>query len=150
MVRLTQSTKPVSIKEITPQWHLIDVKGKVLGRTATEIAALLIGKRKRNYVTHLDMGDSVVVVNAGQVVVTGRKEQNKVYSQYSGYPGGLKRITYEKMKSEKPSGIIRHAVWGMLPKNKLRDRMITRLFIYKDDKHPYEDKLKSQKLKIKS
>lgn len=149
-MKLTQSTKPVRAKDIKRGWHLIDAQGKVLGRMATNISRLLMGKNKTNYVSNFDMGDNVVVINALSVDVTGRKRENKIYSSYSGYPGGLKQVTFKSLQKRKPDEIIRHAVMGMLPKNKLRDRMITRLFIYADDKHPYQDKFETQKLEVKS
>lgn len=88
------------------------------------------------------MGDYVVVINAKDVILSGKKEKNKEYTSYSGYPGGLKRITFEELKKKKPEEIIRHAVSGMLPKNKLREKRLRRLFVFADDKHPYEEKLK--------
>lgn len=145
MPHLTHSTKPTSVKNLTRDWHLIDARGKVLGRMSTEIAAHLSGKNKVTFVRSLDMGDNVVVINVKEVKLTGRKEQQKVYQRYSGFPGGLKNISYEQMMSKRPDEIIRHSVYGMLPKNKLRSRMITRLFLYKDDKHPYEAQFKNEK-----
>jgi len=132
-----QSTK---IKEITRSWHCIDVKGKVLGRIATEIAEKLMGKGKSNFVRHLDCGDYVVVINSAFVETTGKKEDQKMYGNYSGYPGGFKEKALWQIRKEKPNEMIRHAVWGMLPTNKLRDRLVTRLYIYPDEKHPYGDK----------
>lgn len=139
---LTKSTQAVKGKEITRHWHVVDVKKKVLGRMIPEIAHFLQGKHKAYYVSHLDCGDYVIVINVDAVRVTGSKQSTKVYSRYSGYPGGLKKISYAKMKLEKPEEIIRHAVLGMLPKNKLRDRRMTRLFVFRGSEHPYEDKLK--------
>lgn len=139
---LTQSTKPVKGKTVVRHWHLVNAAGKVLGRLAPKVSLYLQGKHKMYYVSHMDCGDYVVVVNAGKVVVTGAKEDQKVYSRYSGYPGGLKKIQYSQMRVEKPTEIIRHVVYGMLPKNKLRDLRIARLFIFNDDNHPYRDKLK--------
>ena len=141
MTRLTQTTKPVKDNEIKRKWHLIDVSGKVLGRIAPEIARLLQGKHKANYVSYLDSGDYVVVINIKKVVVTGNKEQSKTYGQYSGYPGGLRIRTYEKLMTDHPEEIMRHAVSGMLPKNKTRDARLARLFVYPDAKHPYSNKL---------
>ena len=143
MTNLTKQTKPVKEKEIVRNWHLIDVSGQILGRVAGKISRLLQGKHKVIYVPYLDSGDYIVVINAKKVKVTGKKSQNKVYTRYSGYPGGLKTITYEKMSAEKPEEIIRHAVSGMLPKNKLRDRRLARLFIFKDENHKFADKFKS-------
>lgn len=139
---MTRSTKQSEIKR---NWYLVDAKGKVAGRLATEIACLLTGKSKSYFVRHLDCGDYVVVINAKEVVVTGNKEKQKVYTRYSGYPGGLHKETLEKLRERKPEEIIRHAVMGMLPKNKLQDRLITRLYIFKGEKHSYDDKFKNKK-----
>ncbi len=133
----TTSTKA---KEITRSWHFFDVNGKVLGRIAGEIAHALMGKSKTNFVRHLDCGDHVVVVNASRVAVTGKKESEKLYTNYSGFPGGMKAKALWQVRKEKPTKIIRSAVYGMLPKNKLRDRLITRLWIYPEADHPYKDK----------
>lgn len=134
-------TKPTQEKNISRKWHLVDVKGKVLGRVATEIAQKLMGKGKPNFVRNLDCGDYVVVVNGAHVEVTGKKETQKLYGAYSGYPGGLKQKQLWQVRKEKPSLLIRHAVFGMLPKNKLRDRLITRLYIYAGSDHPYKEKV---------
>lgn len=101
-----------------------DVSGKILGRTATEIAGLLVGKSKPNFVRHLDCGDFVEVKNADKVKVTGKKQEKKIYTRYSGYPGGIKKTP---LKNVKPEEVIRHAVKGMLPNNKLRDIWMARL-----------------------
>lgn len=124
-------------------WYLFDVRDKVLGRIATDIALALMGKAKPNFVRNLDCGDYVVVVNAKHVAVTGKKEKQKLYGRFSGYPGGLKQKALWQVRAEKPTEVVRHAVWGMLPKNKLRDRLITRLYIYPEAEHPYKDKVKS-------
>lgn len=133
-------TKPTKAGELTHEWHEINVKGKVLGRVATEIAHLLMGKGKPNYTPHLDCGDNVVVVNANEYVVTGNKNKDKLYGNYSGYPGGLKQKALWQVRQEKPTEPVRKAVFGMLPKNKLRDQLITRLYIYTTADHPYKDK----------
>lgn len=145
MPNLNKSTKPISEKNIVRTWHLVDGSGQILGRLSSRVAQLLIGKHKVSYISHLDSGDNVVVINSALIKLTGRKEQNKTYRRYSGFPGGLKDISYTKMKLERPKEIVRHAVLGMLPKNKLRDRMITRLFIYETDKHPHTDKIAVEK-----
>lgn len=142
MKTLTKSTKSVSEDAIKREWHLVDVKNKILGRVATTISKYLIGKHKPSYVDYLDSGDYVVVINAEDVEVTGKKSEDKSYSRYSGYPGGLKKVTYATMMNVKPEEIIRHAVHGMLPKNKLRSKRITRLYVYKGASHPHEDKFK--------
>ncbi len=133
-------TKPTKVSDIERRWHLVDVKGKTLGRITTEIAQKLMGKSKPNFVRNLDCGDNVVVINGSHFTVTGRKEKEKMYGNYSGHPGGLKEKALWQLRVEKPSEPIRHAVWGMLPKNKLRARLITRLFIYPEEEHPYKDK----------
>lgn len=137
MKKMTKSTKASDIKRT---WHLIDAKDKVLGRVAVEIAAKLIGKSKPYFVPNLDCGDYVVVINAKHVAVTGHKEKEKMYTRYSGFPGGMKSKALWQLRQEKPSEIIRRAVMGMLPKNALRDRMITRLYTYPEATHPYTDK----------
>jgi large subunit ribosomal protein L13 len=141
MVQLSQSTNPKSAKSITRKWHVIDAKGQVLGRIATEVSTLLIGKGKVDYVPYLDMGDYVVIINAKDVEVTGRKAMDKEYQLFSGYPGGLRRVPYERMLDKNPDYVIRHAISGMLPKNKLRDPRLARLFIFADENHPYQNKV---------
>jgi large subunit ribosomal protein L13 len=135
-------TNPTKSKDIKRTWHLIDVKGKTLGRIATEIAKLLMGKSKPYFVPHLDCGDYIVVVNASYVAVSGRKETQKIYMRYSGYPGGAKRKSFSQVRSEHPERIIEEAVSGMLPKNKLRASMLRRLYVFPKESHPYGDKFK--------
>ncbi|NMB84505.1 50S ribosomal protein L13 [Candidatus Roizmanbacteria bacterium] len=142
MVNLTKITKPVKISEIVREWHVIDANGKVLGRLSSAIVKILQGKHKSNYCSYLDMGDNVVVINARKVIVTGKKADTKEYTSYSGYPSGQKTVAYKRLMADNPAEIIKRAVSGMLPKNKLRDRRLTRLFIFVDDNHPYKEKLK--------
>jgi large subunit ribosomal protein L13 len=123
------STNVVSAKNIKRETHTIDASGKVLGRLAGEIAIILMGKNKPDYVTYLDMGDFVEVVNAAKVKVTGKKTKDKIYTSHSGYPGGLKTESFEKMILRKPEYIIEHAVKGMLPHNRLGRAMIKKLKI---------------------
>lgn len=137
-------TKPTKSKEIKRSWHLVDVKGKILGRAATEIAKLVMGKSKSYFNKNLDNGDYVVVLNAKEVKVTGRKELLKVYTRYSGYPGGLRRERLEELRERKPEEIIRHAVSGMLPKNRLRDKMLRRLYVFEGSEHKYVEKFGGQ------
>jgi len=126
-------------KEIQKRrWFVIDAKGKIIGRLATKIAKLLLGKGKVSYLPYKDSGDYVVVLNAAKVAVTGRKELNKKYYRYSGYPGGLKEKTLKTLREEKPEEIIRHAVAGMLPKTKLGKQVIKKLYIYPGEKHPHD------------
>lgn len=129
-------------KDIKREWHMVDAKDKVLGRLASSIAGYLIGKHKVNYVPHLDMGDCVVVINAKDIVLTGRKSKQKEYISHSGYPGGIKRVSYEKMNREMPEKVIYKAVLGMIPKNRLKDKRMNRLKIFKDDNHPFKEKFK--------
>ncbi|MDP2637914.1 MAG: 50S ribosomal protein L13 [Candidatus Levybacteria bacterium] len=135
----TVSTKSSDIKR---SWHLFDVKGKILGRVASEIAQVLMGKSKPYFVNNLDCGDYVVVTNASQVKTTGNKEVQKIYSRHSGYPGGYRAESLMDLRKRNPSDIIKFAVSGMLPQNKLQDRMLTRLFIFKGAEHTYGDKFK--------
>lgn len=133
-------TKPTKASDIQRAWHLIDVKDKVLGRAAVTISHALVGKSKPYFARNLDCGDYVVVINAKYVAVTGKKESEKLYGNYSGFPGGLKQKQLWQVRLEKPTDLIRRAVMGMLPKNKLRDRLITRLYVYPDAEFPYKDK----------
>ena len=123
-------TAATKVSEIKREKHVIDVKGKVLGRVSSEIAQLLMGKAKPYFVRNLDCGDFVTIVHAKEVVLTGKKELGKKYYRYSGYPGGLSIETAQTLRERKPSDIILHAVKGRLPQNKLRDKMLTRLKIY--------------------
>jgi len=140
MTGLTLSTKPIRERNIKRQWHLIDVSGKILGRITPQIARLLQGKHKSNYSSSLDVGDYVVVVNAGKVIVSGKKKKTKIYTHYSGYPGGLRKEYFSKLIEQNPGKIVKNAVSGMLPKNKLRDMRLKRLYIFADDNHPYKEK----------
>ena len=138
-------TKPTRDKDIKRGWHLIDVNDAILGRTATKVAALLMGKNKSYFAKNMDCGDYVVIINAKRVKVTGNKEKNKVYTSYSGYSGGLKSARLEEVRAKKPTEIMRHAVSGMLPKNKLRDQFLKRLYIFAETEHPYADKFQKGK-----
>ncbi|OGG31454.1 50S ribosomal protein L13 [Candidatus Gottesmanbacteria bacterium RIFCSPLOWO2_01_FULL_46_9] len=137
MKKVTQSTKANEIKR---DWHLIDVKGQILGRAATQVALKLMGKNKSNYVRNLDCGNYVVVINAAHVVTSGKKEKEKLYGNYSGHPGGLKQKALWQVRQEKPTEPMYRAIFGMLPKNKLRDRLVTRLYIYPEADYPYKIK----------
>ncbi len=139
---MNQMTKSTKLSEIRRVWHLFDVNGKTLGRVASEIAVALMGKSKPYFVSNLDCGDYVVVINAEKIKVSGNKELQKRYSRFSGYPGGYREETLMELRKRNPTDIIRFAVLGMLPQNKLQDRMLTRLFIFKDAEHPYKDKFK--------
>lgn len=125
------STNVVSAKNIKREKHVIDASGKILGRLATAVATILMGKNKPNYVPYLDMGDYVVVTNASKVKLSGKKITDKKYISHSGYPGGLKSETFDKMILRKPEYVIAHAVKGMLPHSKLGRQMIKKLTIKK-------------------
>jgi large subunit ribosomal protein L13 len=142
--QITTSTK---LSDIKRSWHLFDVENKILGRVSSEIAVVLMGKSKPYFVSNLDCGDYVVIVNAGKIKVTGKKEIQKKYSRHSGYPGGYREETLMELRKRKPEDIIRFAVLGMLPQNKLRDRMLTRLFIFAGESHTYKDKFKNRPVK---
>lgn len=131
----TYSTKPEDIKR---EWFVIDATGMTLGRLATQIATVLKGKHKPIYSPHLDTGDFVIVVNAHKVRVTGRKLDQKFYYRHSGYPGGLKEISLRDQLNRHPDRVIRFAVRGMLPKNRLGRQMIKKLKIYATPGHPHE------------
>ena len=137
---MNTTTKSTKASAVSRSWHLVDANGKVLGRVAVDIASKLIGKNKPYFVRNMDCGDNVVVINAKNFVVTGHKEKEKMYTRYSGFPGGLKVKPLWVLRKEKPQEIIRRAVMGMLPKNKLRNKMITRLYIYPDAEDPYLSK----------
>ena len=124
--------------EIKRTWFIVDAKDRVLGRLATGIASVLRGKHKVIFTPHVDCGDGVIVINAKEIKVTGKKMQQKTYKTYSGYPSGQHVRKMERMMAEKPKQIIRVAVKNMLPKNKIGRQMITRLKVYEDDKHPHE------------
>ncbi|MBN1262944.1 MAG: 50S ribosomal protein L13 [Candidatus Pacebacteria bacterium] len=133
------------LTDIKRNWHLIDLKDKVLGRVATQIAQLLMGKNKPYFASHLDCGDWVVAANAGQIKVTGGKKAKKMYYRHSGFPGGFKEISLARQLQKDSRQVIRKAVAGMLPKNKLRQKRLARLKVFVDEKHPYEDKFKGEK-----
>ncbi len=122
-------------KEVKTKWFIVDAKGKVLGRLATQIASILKGKHKTMITPNVDTGDAVVVINAKDIIVTGKKMQEKQYKHFSGYPSGLRLTSLETMLRKKPEQVIRIAVKGMLPKNKLGAQMIKKLKVYADDKH---------------
>lgn len=124
------STNSLSAKNIQRERYVIDASGKILGRLATEVATILMGKKKSQFVPYLDTGDFVAVTNASKVKVSGKKAQSKTYTRHSGYPGGLKVETFDKLKTYKSEYIIEHAVSGMLPHNKLGKTMIKKLKVF--------------------
>ncbi len=133
--------------EVERNWYLVDAEGRILGRLASEVAKILRGKHKPRFTPHVDTGDFVVVVNADKVRVTGKKMTDKIYYHHTMYPGGLKAVPLGKMMEEAPEEVIRKAVWGMLPKNKLGKRLITKLKVYAGKEHPHQSQ-GPQELKI--
>ena len=125
------------VKDLDRRWYLVDASDQVLGRLATEIATVLMGKGKPTYTDFLDTGDFVVVVNAEKIKLTGKKWDGKVYYSHSGYPGGLKEVSARKMLEKHPERIVQFAVKGMLPKNKLGKRMLKRLRVFTGEEHPH-------------
>lgn len=123
--------------EINQNWYIMDAEGQILGRLATKVANILRGKDKPTYTPHVDTGDFVVVINAGKVKLTGKKEEQKVYRHHTGYPGGMREIPLKRMRERHPDRIIRHAVAGMVPKNRLGRAMLGKLKIYGGAEHPH-------------
>jgi large subunit ribosomal protein L13 len=130
----TFSLTPADIRR---DWHLIDATGKTLGRLATEVASRLRGKHKADYTPHMDNGDYIVIINAGAIRVSGRKFKDKIYHSYSGYPGGLKTTTFEKLQTKHPEKAIETAVKGMLPKGPLGREMFRKLRVYTGGEHQH-------------
>jgi large subunit ribosomal protein L13 len=125
--------------DVVRNWYLFDAEGQVLGRLATEIATILRGKNKPEYTPHMDMGDFVVVVNADKIVLTGKKEQQKLYRRHTGYPGGLREVPYERMMEKHPERVLEKAVRGMLPKNTLGRAMFRKLKVYAGPNHKHQE-----------
>ena len=131
----TWNAKPT---EVERRWYLVDAEGKTLGRLATRIADTLRGKNKAQYTPHVDTGDFVVVVNAEKIAVTGKKLDDKIYYRHSGYPGGLRSRTLREQIDRRPTEVLRKAVKGMLPRNRLARAQLTKLKIYAGPEHPHE------------
>ncbi len=132
MVYKTYTPKASSIEH---QWHVVDATDKVLGRLASQIAQVLKGKHKPTYAPHMDMGDHVVVVNVEKIRVTGSKADKKVYHRHTGYPGGLRTTSFERMMEDHPDRILKKAVWGMLPNNRLGRQLLKKLRVYAGPEH---------------
>lgn len=124
--------------EVERSWYVVDAKGKTLGRLAAQVASVLRGKHKPTFTPHVDTGDFVIVVNASEVRLTGRKEEQKIYYKHSLYPGGLKTRTAGQLRETKPERLIESAVWGMLPHNRLGRRQIRKLKVYPGPDHPHQ------------
>lgn len=142
---MTKTAKTFQLKKeaVSRKWHLVDMNGKILGRSATEIARLLMGKHKVDYTPHVDSGDYVVVINAKEVAVTGKKAEQKTYYRHSQFPGGLKAEVFTDLLERRPTVVIEKAVYGMLPKNKLNALRMKRLKVFAGSEHPYTDKFKN-------
>lgn len=134
---LAMKTYSANANDRDRRWYVVDAEGKTLGRLSTQIADVLRGKRKPTFTPHVDTGDFVVVINAEKVSVTGKKRATKLYHRHSGYPGGLRTRTFEEMIEKRPEEVIRLAVKGMLPRNRLSRRQITKLKIYAGPEHPH-------------
>ena len=130
----TYMAKP---KDVERKWFIIDAEGKTLGRLASEAARLLRGKHKPIYTPHVDTGDHVIVINAGKAVLTGNKLKTKLYTRYTGYPGGLRTMTYDKFMATKPERALEKAIKGMLPHNRLGRAMAKKLRVYAGSTHPH-------------
>ncbi len=133
-MRTTYMAKP---NEVERNWHLIDAAGKTLGRLASEAATLIRGKHKPQFTPHVDTGDFVVIINADQIVLSGKKLEQKKYYRHSGHPGGLKVTTAQEMLEKRPERMLELAVHGMLPKNRMGERMKLRLKVYRGSEHPH-------------
>jgi large subunit ribosomal protein L13 len=131
------STEFPSKNAIKRQWHVIDAQDVILGKLASKAAMLLMGKTKPTYTTFLDTGDHVIVINAAKVKVSGRKEEDKIYRHFTGYPGGLVEKSLKRVRAEKPIRLVEDAIAGMLPKTKLGKQMFRKLQVYAGDKHPH-------------
>ncbi len=145
-MKRTYTAKPEDIKR---KWYIVDAKGQILGRLATKIATILRGKHKPIFTPHLDTGDGVIVINARQIKVTGRKLKQKIYRRYSGYPGGLREVKLEVLLQKKPTTVIHLAVERMLPNGPLGRDLIKKLRVFADDQHDLTG-VKPQVLEVKS
>ena len=131
------STEFPSKNGVKRQWHVIDAQDVILGKLASKAAMLLMGKTKPTYTTFLDTGDHVIVINAAKVKVSGRKEEDKIYRHFTGYPGGLVEKSLKRVRAEKPVRLVEDAISGMLPKTKLGKQMFRKLQVYAGDRHPH-------------
>ncbi len=143
--RVKVKTYSPKAKDIKRERHVVDARGKILGKLAVQVAQLLMGKHKATYVPHMDTGDYVVVVNAAEVRVTGHKAEQKIYYRHSGYPGGLKQPTFEEVFSRHPTRVIEYAVKGMLPHNSLGRAMFRKLRVYAGSDYPHQAQVVERK-----
>ncbi len=139
--KIAEEGKDKQNPAIIRKWHLTDAGDRYLGRFTSQIIKFLRGKHKISFAPHIDAGDYVIVINADKLKISGKKELNKMYYRFSGYSGGITAENFRDLFAKDPAKIIKMAVWGMLPKNKLRAKFMKRLKIFRDSKHPYADKL---------
>ena len=133
------STYFANKKDFTQKkWQIVDARGQIVGRLATRVARILMGKNDPQYTPHVETGDGVIVINASELRVTGNKAKDKLYKNYSGFPGGLKERSFERVMKEDPSYVLMHAVKGMLPKSRLGKRMLTHFLVYAGEAHPHQ------------
>ena len=133
------STYFANKKDFTQKkWQVVDARGQIVGRLATRVARILMGKNDPQYTPHVETGDGVIVINASELRVTGNKAKDKLYKNYSGFPGGLKERSFERVMKEDPSYVLMHAVKGMLPKSRLGKRMLTHFLVYAGEAHPHQ------------
>lgn len=134
---MTQKSYYPKASDVSREWHIVDANGQNLGRLASKIATVLIGKHRPQYTPGVDLGDYVIVTNCGGITVTGKKMDDKMYYRHSGYPGGLKERTLRQMLDSYPDRVIRSAVWGMLPHNKMGRKLLKKLKVYAGTEHPH-------------
>jgi large subunit ribosomal protein L13 len=144
------STYIPSAKEIERKWYIIDANGQTLGRLASQAASILAGKTNPKYTPFLDMGHHVIVINAEKIKVTGMKSEQKIYSRYTGFPGGLRQESYGKKVARRPERVVEEAIKGMLPKSKLGRQMGTKLKVYRGEKHPHQAQAPEVAASVKS
>ena len=131
-------TSYIKAKEVNKKWHVVDATGKTLGRLSSRVAQVLRGKQKVNYTPHMDMGDFVIIINAEKVLLTGNKEEQKEYFRHTNYPGGAKTSSLKLLRTKNPEFILKNAVKGMLPHNKLGKKILEHLKIYVGNNHPHD------------
>lgn len=138
MNTLSYKTISANAATVTKEWVLIDAEDQVLGRLASKVAILLRGKAKTNFTPHVDCGDNVVIINAEKIRLTGNKMEEKIYLSHSGYPGGQKEVTPDKLLAKKPTAVVEKAIRGMLPKNRLGRELFRNLYVYAGTEHPHQ------------
>ena len=138
MVEMRMKTYLANSLTVERKWHLVDANGKTLGRLAARVAMLLRGKHKPTFTPHVDTGDHVVIINADKIRLTGEKFQTKIYHHHTGYPGGIKSISAERLHAKDPTAILTKAIRGMLPKNPLGKQMAKKLKVYAGESHPHD------------